>query len=51
MQLQKIGHRFGNGGYLHKSSNKHHPKYYLTESTRAMRDLENIRKEYYVNDD
>ena len=43
IELQKLGHKFGSDGSLHKSKSKH-PKYYLTESKKALIDLEKIRK-------
>ena len=47
IELQKLGHKFGSDGNLHKSKNKH-PKYYLTESKKALIDLEKIRKSKIV---
>lgn len=41
--LQKLGYKFGNEGTLHKSKSRN-PKYYMTESKRALVDLEKIRK-------
>ena len=43
IELQKLGHKFGSDGNLHKSKSRH-PKYYLTESKKALIDLEKIRK-------
>ena len=43
IELQKLGYRFGSDGNLHKSKSRH-PKYYLTESKKALADLEKIRK-------
>ena len=43
IELQKLGYRFGSDGNLHKSKSRH-PKYYLTESKKALIDLEKIRK-------
>lgn len=42
-ELRKLGHRFGSEGTLHKTRSHHPPKYYLTESRAAMKDLETIR--------
>lgn len=47
MELQKLGHRFGAGGTLHHSYSRY-KKYYLTESKRAMTDLEKIRKSHTI---
>ena len=47
MELQKLGHKFGSEGALHHSYTKHH-KYYLTESKKAMADLDRIRKSHIV---
>ena len=47
IELQKLGHKFGSDGSLHKSKSKH-PKYYLTESKKALIDLEKIRKSKIV---
>ena len=47
IELQKLGHRFGSEGSLHKSKSKH-PKHYLTESTKALNDLDKIRKSKIV---
>ena len=43
IELQKLGHKFGSEGNLHKSKSRH-PKYYLTESKKTLIDLEKIRK-------
>ena len=43
VELQKLGYKFGNEGAIHKSKSRY-PKYYLTESERALFDLEKIRK-------
>ena len=45
--MQKLGHKFGSEGNLHKSKSRH-PKYYLTESKKALADLEKIRKSRIV---
>ena len=45
--MQKLGHKFGSEGNLHKSKSRH-PKYYLTESKQALADLEKIRKSRIV---
>lgn len=42
-ELQQLGHKFGYEGTLHHSYSKH-PKYYLTESKKALSDLEEVRK-------
>ena len=47
IELQKLGHKFGSDGNLHKSKSRH-PKYYLTESKKALIDLEKIRKSRIV---
>ena len=47
IELQKLGYRFGSDGNLHKSKSRH-PKYYLTESKKALADLEKIRKSRIV---
>ena len=47
IELQKLGHKFGSDGNLHKSKSRH-PKYYLTESKKALADLEKIRKSKIV---
>ena len=41
-QLQDIGYKFGNEG-IHKSQSRY-PKYYLTETSKALKDLKQIRK-------
>ena len=43
VELQKLGHRFGTEGTLHRTHSKY-KKYFLTESKRALADLEKIRK-------
>lgn len=45
--LQKMGHKFGSEGVLHKSHSRH-PKYYLTESKKALSDLNRIRENKLV---
>lgn len=47
MELNRLGHRFGSEGVLHKSKSKH-PKYYVTESRTALADLDRIRKSHIV---
>ena len=47
IELQKLGHKFGSDGNLHKSKSRH-PKYYLTESKKALIDLDKIRKSRIV---
>lgn len=47
IELQKLGHKFGSDGNLHKSKSRH-PKYYLTESKKALIDLDKIRKSKIV---
>lgn len=42
-----MGHQFGWEGTLHRSHSRN-PKYYLTESKEALRDLEKVRKSYHV---
>lgn len=42
-ELEQLGYTFDkNEGMLHHSYSKH-PKYYLTENKRALKDLEKIR--------
>ena len=41
-ELAKMGHKFGNNGDLHRTYTKH-KKYYLTESEKALADLQKIR--------
>lgn len=43
LELQKLGHRFGSEGSLHHTYSRKCKKYYLTESRKAMADLEMIR--------
>lgn len=43
MELQALGYRFGDYDELHKSVNKKHPKYYLTENAKNLYDLKKIR--------
>lgn len=43
IELQKLGHRFGSEGTLHHTWSQKRKKYYLTESRKAMADLERIR--------
>lgn len=47
IEMQKLGHKFGSEGNLHKSKSRH-PKYYLTESKQALVDLDKIRKSRIV---
>ena len=47
VELQKLGHRFGSEGTLHHTWSRKH-KYYLTESRKAIADLERIRKSHTV---
>ena len=47
VELQKLGYKFGSDGNLHKSKSRY-PKYYLTESKKALVDLEKIRKSKIV---
>ena len=47
MELQKLGHKFGSEGTLHRTYSKH-KTYYLTESKKAMSDLDKIRKSKIV---
>ena len=47
VELQKLGHRFGDNGFLHKSKSSH-PKYYLTEDKDALKDLYKLRKNLIV---
>lgn len=41
-ELRKIGYTFGNRGLLQRSYSRS-PKYYLTETEKALADLETIR--------
>lgn len=45
VELQKLGYKFGDDGELHRSKSKH-PKYYLTETRKALKDLFKIRKSH-----
>lgn len=47
-ELQKLGHHFGSEGTLHHTYSRKRKKYYLTESRKAMADLERIRKSHIV---
>lgn len=47
IELQKLGYKFGSEEILHHTWTKHH-KYYLTESKKAMADLDRIRKSRIV---
>ena len=47
VELQKLGHNFGDNGFLHKSKSSH-PKYYLTEDKKALKDLYKLRKNSIV---
>ena len=47
IELQKLGHKFGNEGTLHRTYSKH-KHYFLTESPKAMKDLDKIRKSRVV---
>lgn len=47
IELRKLGHRFGSEGTLHRTYAKH-KTYYLTESKKALADLDNIRKSHIV---
>ncbi|MEE0295135.1 MAG: hypothetical protein UDT09_11910 [Eubacterium sp.] len=42
-----MGFKFGDSEMLHKSKTRH-PKYYLTENSRALRVLNKIRKSKIV---
>ena len=42
-----MGHKFGSEGTLHHTWTKH-KKYYLTESKKALRDLDKIRKSHII---
>lgn len=42
LELQKLGHKFGSDQVLHKTHTKH-PKYYMTTTSNALKDLEKIR--------
>ena len=48
IELQKLGHHFGSDGTLHKSKSRY-PKYYLTESKKALFDLQQIKAKYTAN--
>lgn len=43
LELEKLGYKFGSDGILHKTYSKH-PKYYMTTTNNALKDLEKIRK-------
>ena len=43
VDLQKLGHKFGSEGTLHHTYSKH-KKYYMTETSKALSDLNKIRK-------
>ena len=45
VELQKLGHKFGNEGTLHHTYTSH-KRYYLTESKQALADLDKIRKSH-----
>ena len=47
IELQKLGHKFGSEGTLHHTYTSH-KKYYLTESKKALVDLDKIRKSRIV---
>lgn len=47
MELQKLGHKFGSEGTLHRTYSKYR-KYFLTESKKAMSDLEKIRNKNII---
>ena len=47
IELQKLGHTFGSEGTLHHTYTSH-KKYYLTESKKALIDLDEIRKSKIV---
>ena len=47
IELQKLGHRFGSEGTLHHTYTKH-KKYYMTETSKALSDLNKIRKSRIV---
>lgn len=47
VELQKLGYKFGNEEFLHKSKSSH-PKYYLTEYKKALKDLYKLRKNSIV---
>lgn len=49
MELQKLGHKFGSEGTLHRTYSKYR-KYFLTESKKALADLDNIRKSHIVKE-
>ena len=47
IELQKLGHKFGSEGTLHHTYTKH-KKYYMTETSKALSDLNKIRKSRIV---
>ena len=47
IELQKLGYRFGSEGTLHHTYTKH-KKYYMTETSKALSDLNKIRKSRIV---
>ena len=48
VELQKLGHKFGSESTLHHTYRRKRKKYYLTESEKAMADLEMIRKSHII---
>lgn len=48
-ELEKLGHKFGFEGTLHHTWSRKRKKYYLTESPKAMADLNRIRKSHLEN--
>ena len=48
IELQMLGHHFGSEGTLHHTFSRKRKKHYLTESKKAMADLERIRKSHIV---
>lgn len=50
VELQKFGYKFSgdnSDGDLHRSRSRH-PKYYLTESRKALNDLKKIRESHII---
>lgn len=48
LELQKLGHRFGSDGSLHHTYSRKRKKYYLTESRKAIADLDRVRKSHII---
>lgn len=42
-EMEKLGYKFGSDEVLHRTYTKH-PKYYMTTTSNALKDLQKIRK-------